>query len=98
MKIICAASLIVTALVCLLAVPALADDDKKVKEQEEVRKMAQDTHQRLYKADPKAKAVVEGAAGYAVFSNFGVKILLAGSGKGQGVAVNNKSKNQTFMK
>jgi lipid-binding SYLF domain-containing protein len=27
-----------------------------------------------------------------------VKILLAGSGKGQGIAVNNKSKNETFMK
>ena len=27
-----------------------------------------------------------------------MKILLAGSGKGQGIAVNNKSKNETFMK
>jgi lipid-binding SYLF domain-containing protein len=99
MKIIRTASFIAFALVCALAVAAHAvDDDKKVKEQKEVRKMAQDTLQRLYKADPKAKAALEGAAGYAVFSNFGVKILLAGSGKGQGIAVNNKSKNETFMK
>jgi hypothetical protein len=40
----------------------------------------------------------EGAAGYAAFSNMGVKILVAGSGKGAGIAVNNKSKNETFMK
>jgi lipid-binding SYLF domain-containing protein len=90
--------LIVSALVCALAVAAHAADDKKVKEQKEVRKMAQDTLQRLYKADPKAKAAVAGAAGYAVFSNLGVKILVAGSGKGQGIAVNNKNKNETFMK
>lgn len=36
--------------------------------------------------------------GYAVFSNLGVKILLAGSGSGKGIAVNNKSKKETFMK
>jgi hypothetical protein len=36
--------------------------------------MAQDTLQRLYKADPEAKGAVEGAAGYAAFSNTGVKI------------------------
>jgi lipid-binding SYLF domain-containing protein len=98
MKTIRRHNLIAVALVCTLAVAAHAAEDKKVKEQKEVRKMAQDTLQRLYKADPKAKAAVAGAAGYAVFSNFGVKILLAGSGKGQGIAVNNKSKHETFMK
>jgi lipid-binding SYLF domain-containing protein len=91
-------ALIAAALFCALAVAAHAADDKKKKEQNEVRQMAQDSLQRLYKADPKAKAAVKGAAGYAVFSNLGVKILLAGSGKGQGIAVNNKSKNETFMK
>jgi lipid-binding SYLF domain-containing protein len=60
--------------------------------------MAHDTLQRLYKADPEAKGAVDAAAGYAVFSNMGVKILVAGSGKGAGVAVDSKSKNETFMK
>jgi lipid-binding SYLF domain-containing protein len=60
--------------------------------------MAQDTLPRLYKVDPKAKAAVSGAAGYAVFSNTGVKILFAGSGRGEGIAVNNKSKKEAFMK
>jgi lipid-binding SYLF domain-containing protein len=88
---------IVLACSLALALPASADNDKQ-KEQQEVRKMAKDTLQRLYKADPKAKTAVEGAVGYAVFSNTGVKILLAGSGKGEGIAVNNKSKHETFMK
>jgi lipid-binding SYLF domain-containing protein len=90
--------LIAVALVCALTVAAHAADGKKEKEQQEVRAMAQDTLQRLYKADPKAKAALEGAAGYAAFANMGVKILVAGSGKGQGIAVNNKSKKETFMK
>jgi lipid-binding SYLF domain-containing protein len=84
-------------LACSLAIMANAADDKKAEEQQAVRKMAQDTLQRLYKAEPKAKGAVQGAAGYAVFSNTGVKILMLGSGKGEGIAVN-KSKQETFMK
>ena len=89
---------IALAAACTLVASAYAADDNKEKEQTEIRTMAQDTLQRLYKADPEAKAAVDGAAGYAVFSNMGVKILVAGSGKGAGIAVNNKSKNETFMK
>jgi len=33
-----------------------------------------------------------------VFSNFGMKIFLAGGGSGKGMAVNNKTKAETFMK
>lgn len=33
-----------------------------------------------------------------MFSNFGMKILLAGGGSGKGIAVDNKSKQGTFMK
>ena len=84
-------------LACSLAIVAHAADDKKAEEQKAVRKMAQDTLQRLYKAEPKAKGAVEGAAGYAVFSNTGLKIFMLGSGKGEGLAVN-KSKQETFMK
>jgi lipid-binding SYLF domain-containing protein len=83
---------------CALAWTAHAAESETEKQQMQVRKMAHDTLQRLYKADPKAKGVVHGAAGYAVFSNLGVKILVAGSGNGKGIAVNNNSKQETFMK
>lgn len=73
-------------------------DSKKAKKQAEIRTMAQDTLARLYWAQPLARNAVKRAAGYAVFNNVGVKILLAGSGKGKGIAVNNKSKRETFMK
>src|SRR5271167_545613 len=91
-------NLIALMLACALALTAHAADPQVEKKQKEIRNMAQDTLQRLYKAEPKAKATVEGAAGYAVFSNMGVKILVAGSGNGKGVAVNNKTKHETFMK
>jgi len=87
------------ALVCLIGVAVFADDEKdREKERTEIRQMSQDTLARLYKAQPSAKTAVEKAYGYAVFSNTGVKILLGGSGKGKGVAVNNQTKAETFMK
>ena len=88
----------VAALVCALAVMTHAADSNIETKQQDIRNMAQQTLQRLYKAEPKAKSAVHGAAGYAVFSNMGIKILVAGSGNGKGVAVNNKTKSETFMK
>lgn len=89
---------IIVAVVCASTLTARAADDKKAKEQKEVRKVAQKTLQQLYKAEPAAKAAVERAAGYAVFNNMGVKILFAGSGRGKGIAVDSKTKKETFMK
>lgn len=80
-----------------LAPPAFAKPSKAEK-QADVRKMAQDTLNRLYKTQPGAKASIENAAGYAVFSNFGMKIFFAGGGSGSGIAVNNRARTETFMK
>lgn len=85
-------------IICPQATPTGAPDPKIEKKRVEIRKMAADTLTRLYKAQPLAKGVVERAAGYAVFSNTGVKVLVSGSGKGQGMAVNRKTKAETFMK
>jgi len=75
-----------------------AKETTKVQKQAEVRKTANETLNRLYKLQPASKAAIEKAEGYAVFSNFGMKILVAGSGSGKGIAVNNTSKKETFMK
>lgn len=92
---------IAAALICAFALSARAADDKaedKAKEQAEVRKLVQETLERLYKAQPAAQSAVAHGAGYAVFSNTGVKILFAGSGKGKGIAVDNQTKKEVFMK
>jgi len=64
----------------------------------ETLKAAQDALTAVYKAAPSARKAVESAAGYAAFSNFGMKILVAGGGSGKGIAVNNKTKAMTYMK
>jgi lipid-binding SYLF domain-containing protein len=89
---------IILALVCTSITAVHADDNSKASGQQNIRDLANETLQRLYKAQPMAKARVERAAGYAVFNNMGVKILVAGSGTGKGIAINNKTKKETFMK
>lgn len=64
----------------------------------EIRKVRDQALAELYKAQPSAKGHIQKAAGYAVFSNFGVKILVAGGGSGRGIVVDNKTKKETFMK
>lgn len=80
----------------LIALPAWGAS--KTEKQKEVQKVSRETLAKLYKAQPSAKKAVEGAAGYATFSNFGMKILFAGGGSGSGVAVDNKTKKMTYMK
>jgi len=78
--------------------PDVAQAASKEAQRAEARKVADQTLQRLYKLQPRAKEAIQKSAGYASFSNFGMKLLVAGGGKGEGVAVNNKTKRETFMK
>jgi lipid-binding SYLF domain-containing protein len=87
---------IVFAMILLIAIPAAADT--KAQKQAAARKKADDALAALYKVRPSAKATIKAAAGYAAFSNFGMKILLAGGGKGQGIAFDNRTKKVTYMK
>ncbi|HSD93975.1 MAG TPA: YSC84-related protein [Syntrophales bacterium] len=89
------AGLAVMALL-LAAVPAWGAS--KASKQQEVQKMSRETLAKLYRVQPSAKKAVEGAAGYATFSNFGMKILFAGGGSGGGMAYDNKTKKTTYMK
>ena len=89
------AGLAVMALL-IAAVPAWGAS--KAQKQQEVQKMSRDTLAKLYRVQPSAQKAVEGAAGYATFSNFGMKILMAGGGSGSGMAFDNKTKKATYMK
>jgi lipid-binding SYLF domain-containing protein len=84
------------ALILLIAAPAGAKT--KAQKQAEARKGSEQTLAKLYQARPSAKATIKSAAGYAAFSNFGMKILVAGGGKGQGIAFDNATKQVTYMK
>jgi lipid-binding SYLF domain-containing protein len=81
-----------------VAAPRLVFAAKKEDDQADVRKDADQALAAVYKLQPSARKAVQSAAGYAAFSNFGMKILVAGSGAGKGVAVNNKTKAVTYMR
>ena len=80
-----------------LARPAILDFRSDDKQRQVILESSADVLLKLYQSEPAAKSAVEKAYGYATFSNFGVKILFAGSGSGRGVAVNNKTQQKTFM-
>ena len=86
------------AMTAVVSVPRAALAATKEESQAEVRKAAQEALAAVYKVQPSARKAVESAAGYAAFSNFGMKLLVAGSGTGKGVAVNNKTKAVTYMR
>jgi lipid-binding SYLF domain-containing protein len=85
------------AVVLLGAVAASAKDSPDQK-REKTRKMAAQTLQDLYKLQPTAQAGIEKAAGYAVFNNMGTNLLLLSTARGAGLAVDSKTKQETFMK
>jgi lipid-binding SYLF domain-containing protein len=86
----------VLAAILLVAVPGIAKT--KEQKQAEIRKQSQQTLAKLYAAKPSAKATIKAAAGYSTFSDIGMKILIAGGGKGQGMVVDNATQKITYMK
>lgn len=63
-----------------------------------VLEMRDETLNRLYAAKPGLREHIAAAPGYAVFSNYGLKIFLAGGGNGYGVLHDNTTGTDTFMR
>ncbi len=64
----------------------------------ETRTMADQTLTLVTQQYPGAKSLLKKSAGYAVFSNFGFKIMFGGSARGDGLAFNNATRQTIFMK
>jgi lipid-binding SYLF domain-containing protein len=84
--------------VTLLAVGVANAKDTPDQKREKTRKMASQTLQDLYKAQPTAQGAMQKAAGYAVFNNMGTNLLLLSTARGAGIAVDSKTKRETYMK
>lgn len=63
-----------------------------------VRDMRSEVLAELYKEKPSARQEIASAPGYAVFSNVGVNVIFAAVGTGYGIAHDNRSGRDTYMK
>ncbi len=66
-------------------------------QRQDILNKSEQTLKQLYAIQPKAKALIEKSAGYATFSNFGMKILIAGGGTGSGVVIDKATKKPIYM-
>ena len=81
------------------AIPAGVPNESRILQARlQVKEMAQDALASLYETSPWTRGSIEKAAGYAVFSTFGLKLFFAGGTTGKGVVFNNRTGRQTFMK
>ena len=64
----------------------------------DVQAMANQTLDQLYQQYPGAQTKVQNAAGYAIFSDTGLKFMFGGGAHGKGVAVNTATNQPTYMK
>ena len=79
----------------LLAPGALAKSDEA--KRAEIRQMRDSVLADLYKEKPETKERIRRAAGYAVFSNVGVNLVIASFAGGKGLVVDEHGR-ETFMK
>ena len=66
-------------------------------QRQDILKTSNDTLKSLYQVQPKAKELIERSVGYATFSNFGMKILIAGGGTGSGVVIKKDGGKPIYM-
>jgi len=71
--------------------------EEKQKERAEIRKMRDEVLADLYKKKPELKSRIKRAAGYGVFSNLGINVLLLSTAHGRGLVVDNATRKETFM-
>jgi len=73
------------------------NEGKIIQARQQVREMSQDALATLYEVAPGTRRAIDRAAGYAVFSTFGLKLFFAGGTTGKGMVVNQRTQRQTFM-
>jgi lipid-binding SYLF domain-containing protein len=82
----------------VLSVSTICAADSPEEKKAKIREASQQTLQDLYKLQPSAQQAIQKAVGYAVFKNFGTNLLVVSTASGAGVATNNQTKQETFMK
>ena len=77
---------------------AKKNDEQIQKARQEIQKMSRETLQMLYRYAPRARQQIKNAYGYATFSNVGINLFLLSTENGSGLAHNNKTGRDIYMK
>ncbi len=75
-----------------------AKGDTPAEKRQEINKMRRQTLAELFRLVPSARDEIRRAVGYAVFSNVGLNIFVVSTGNGYGVAHDNQTGRDIYMK
>lgn len=89
---------ILTIAFLALVLTACAGYETREEKRRGVQNMKSDVLEKLYQAKPNVEAQIASAAGYGVFSNANVYVIIASFGGGYGVVHNNRTGVDTYMK
>jgi lipid-binding SYLF domain-containing protein len=84
--------------IMVLAMTSTAFAATVKEQQKETRQKVAETLNKLYERKPSARTALKNAEGYAVFVGSGVKLGIIGSSHGRGLAHNNKTGEEIFMR
>lgn len=98
MKTVVRISMVILALTLLTGFKPFGDRRTPEEERQDILEMREEVLASLYAEAPYAKDRIAGSAGYAVFSNIGINLLVLSTANGYGVAHDNKTGEDTYMK
>ena len=85
-------------IIALTIVPLSAMAKSKEKKRADIIEMRTEVLAQLYENNPETKSMIKDAEGYAVFNNGGINLVIFSAGSGKGVAHDNKTGKNTFMR
>ena len=86
------------AILLILTLPITAHAKLSDKDKNETQEMRQEVLAQLYENNPEARDLITNSEGYAVFNNGGVNLIFLSAGSGKGVAHDNRSGQDTYMR
>lgn len=89
-------TLMMAMLALVIALPAAAD--KNDKKRAKILDMREEVLERLYDDRPETRLEIKNSVGYAVFSNVGVNVIFVSGGGGKGIAKNQITGEETYMR
>ena len=88
---------LIVALLSFCFLTGFWDGKSPAEQRKELQQIKSQTLNDLYRIEPSAKSLIQKSAGYAVFSNIGINILLVSTANGSGVAHSNKTGKDYYM-